>query len=245
MSALPSTLENLARLGIGITGILVSTFLFAEESENVIQAVSTEYSCEQADSLKFDKDKYTKLDGTTRVIVDAQWQQCQIRAEQNNNDEIVLIVNPAPISDNNRLFYGLLRRQQLEEAKKACDQGGQLAGVSLMVVGTATGAPGVSELGAAAFKYSDVSCTSLKNQLMKGNVLAALMPSMIVNNAVINKITKDAVSNIPLLSGADKDNINKLINKATEPPSVEVTKKHVVIKTGPVKVSVPKKCCKF
>jgi hypothetical protein len=107
-------------------------------------------------------------------------------------------------------------------------------------MGTATGSPVASEAGAALFRYSEVSCASMEKELDNGNILAALAPATIINHAVVNKLSKDLVNAIPLVSGADKQNLKSLIDAATTPPSVTVTDKHVVIQAGPAKLSLPK-----
>ncbi|EYS97997.1 hypothetical protein CF68_33730 [Cupriavidus sp. SK-4] len=53
-------------------------------------------------------------------------------------------------------------------------------------------------------------------------------------------MVKDVVTNIPLVSKADKDNIKKVIDKATGVPSVKIDKKNVEVQAGGVKVSVKK-----
>ncbi|MFS8931264.1 hypothetical protein [Cupriavidus taiwanensis] len=205
---------------------------------NAFAAVQTAYSCDEADKIKFSKEAYLALDPTERVFLDAAWQSCQ--TSKDSEEQPTIIVNPTPTGENDRVFYGLVKRKQLREAQKTCATAGAYGGVTIAVVGTVTGAPGASEMGTYAFQYADVSCASLANEIEKGNVLAALGPSTIVYHAVANKMAKDVVTNIPLVSKADKDNIKKVIDKATGVPSVKIGKKNVEVQAGGVKVSVKK-----
>ncbi|WP_243737053.1 hypothetical protein [Cupriavidus sp. L7L] len=208
------------------------------EDMNAFAAVQTAYSCEEADKIKFSKDVYIALDPTERVFLDATWQSCQ--TPKDSEEQPTIIVNPTPTSEHDRVFYGLVKRKQLREAQKTCATAGAYGGATIAVVGTITGTPGATELGTYAFQYADVSCASLANEIEKGNVLAALGPSVIVSHAVANKMVKDVVTNIPLVSKADKDKIKKVIDKATGVPSVTVGKKNVEVQAGGVKVSVKK-----
>lgn len=71
-------------------------------------------------------------------------------------------------------------------------------------------------------------------------MLAALGPSMLVQHAVLNKMSKDLVRNIPLVSGADKAKIFGLIDKATAMPMVTIGRKNIEVELVGVKASVKK-----
>ncbi|WP_230625447.1 hypothetical protein [Cupriavidus necator] len=207
------------------------------EDMNAFAAVQTAHSCEEADKIKFSKDAYLALDPTERVFLDATWQSCQ--TPKDSEEQPTIIVNPTPTGDNDRVFYGLVKRKQLREAQKTCATAG-LWRRHHAVVGTVTGVPGTSEIGTAMFQYADVSCSSLAAEIEKGNVLAALGPSMLVQHAVLNKMSKDLVRNIPLVSGADKAKIFGLIDKATAMPMVTIGRKNVEVELVGVKASVKK-----
>lgn len=203
------------------------------DDANDFGMVQTTYTCEEADKIRFDKTEYLKLEIQNRVLVDGTWQSCQTPPEPNDDTpQVVMIINPTPSSDNDRLFYGLIKRKQLVDARNKCSQAGMAGGVALTVFGTAAGNPAASEIGAALFKYSDVSCSSFAKQIEAGNILAVLGPSSIVRHAVANKLTKDVVNLIPLLSSADKKNLTDLVQKVTAPPSITIGSKNVQIK-GP------------
>jgi hypothetical protein len=177
-----------------------------------------------------------------RVLVDAQWQQCQFNKEGGNDQEnrVIVVVNPTPTSDNDRLFYGIVRTRQLQEAAKTCAKTGKVGGTSLTVLGIASGNPGATRIGSAIFTFSGLSCASVANEIAKGNLVGALMPGLVVQHVVGGMLTKQAVSMIPLLSGADKDNIYKIVDKVTAVPSVTVGGKNVDIQAAGVKASFPK-----
>lgn len=86
------------------------------EDMNAFAAVQTAHSCEEADKIKFSKDAYLALDPTERVFLDATWQSCQ--TPKDSEEQPTIIVNPTPTGDNDRVFYGLVKRKQLRERRR-------------------------------------------------------------------------------------------------------------------------------
>lgn len=216
-----------------------ATELKSTDQENSVAVVQTEVTCETANAVKFNPTEYLKLAPVDRVLLDARWVSCQPPTEGGDTVPAV-VVNPAPTSDNDRVTYGLIKRKDLAQAREACSTAGMVGGTTLAVAGTATGNPAATKIGSAVFTYSDVSCASLEKNFADGNILAALGPSTIIGHAVLGKMTKDVVNNIPLLSGADKKNVNNFLGKITSPPSVTVGKTNLEMSAGGIKVSVKK-----
>jgi hypothetical protein len=134
----------------------------------------------------------------------------------------------------------LIKLRTLAEARKVCSTAGMVGGTTLTIAGTAAGNPAATQIGSALFTYSDVSCASLEKNFAAGNILAALGPTTIIGHAVLNKMSKDLVNNIPLLSGADKKNVKNFLDKITVPPSLTIGRKNVEMSAGGVKLSVKK-----
>lgn len=233
------------------TILLFISFEFAQAQEgantgNSIALVDTNYSCEAVEKIKFDAAEYTKLSFNEQVTVDAKWRACRPvkKADNPDDNEIPLvIINPAATSEDNKVFYGLIKQKQLTEARKACTTAGNITGVTLMVGGTATGNPMATEIGSAVFEYTNVSCASLEKEFSQGNLIALLGPNNIIGHAVANKLTQDTIKLIPLVSDADKKKLGKFVDKVLTPPSVSTEGSNITITApGGVKGSIKKPC---
>jgi hypothetical protein len=219
----------------------LETDLKAPNEANSVAAVQTEFTCETAKEIKFNETEYVKLSRVDRVLLDARWASCQRPTDGEGADDIpVVIVNPVPTSDDDRVAYGLMKRADLAKARNLCSTAGMVGGASLTIAGIASGNPAATKIGSSLFTYSDVSCASLEKNFADGNILAALGPTTIIGHAVLNKMTKNLVNNIPLLSGADKRKVKDFLDKVTAPPSLTVGRKNVEMSAGGVKISVKK-----
>lgn len=210
-----------------------------------IGSAKTGYTCDQVDGIKFDRAAYVALKPTDRMIIDAQFQQCEAIKKQSSvpteeDSSVILFTNPAPTSEDDKLFYGLVKRKDLDKAEAACATAGGAGGIAISFIGAGTGLDVAGKLGSAVYNYSGVSCQGLKNSFAEGNMLALLAPQAIVVAAVQTKIATDLLKAIPLVSNADKTNLTKALSKALAPPSVSISGSHVVVATGPVKISVKK-----
>lgn len=223
----------------------------AGASGDAIAQVQGQYSCEQADALKFDAAKYSKLSLDDRVLIDAQWNHCDIvkklasmtEQEREQASEIVTFANPAATDKSSKVFYGLAKRKDLENLRKNCKGAGRATGITLMIVGASAGVDATGQLGSATYEYSDVVCTQFKEQIENDNLMTFLAPQHVVNAAIAKKLTPEVLKLVPLVSNADKEIIRRSAEKAGSPPEVRVTDKSVVIEYRAVgaKITLPKK----
>jgi hypothetical protein len=215
------------------------------------------WTCKEVEDVKFDKVKYRELDTYTRQLVDAQDHQC---TAPKDGDISVVMINPAPASESTRVMYGTITRAQLVEARKACATGGAIASVAINI---ATGGLDGGLLSKGIYQYSGVSCNGLAQGMESGNLMMILGPQQIVGAAVAGKVADDLIRNIPLISDADKKNMQKFVASAIAPPVVSVQGPNITAKSGTVSVSfqkpkvviskkpleslskrLPKSCCK-
>lgn len=229
----------LLALSVGITAQAT------QEDGNSIGLVDTEFTCETVSAIKFNPDAYRKLSYNQQRLLEMKWQRCEPRPEREegvdeDQEQEVIIVNPVATNEDDKVFYGTIKRSQITEARTKCATAGAAAGVVITVNGTVTGNPALAEAGTAIFTYSDVSCASLATELEKGNLLAILGPTQIIANAVANKFTQDTIDNIPVVSDADKENLKKLTANLLSAPSVNVSGSNVTVSAGGASVSVRK-----
>lgn len=256
MMALPS------RIGYGLVLVWFPLLSVAQTAEGdkpapaatekpdviAIAAVDVQWTCQQAENLKFDKPKYLALTSIEQVVLDARWKQCTLDSEQKKqtpeDDRVVVFTNPASMGPNDKVFYGLAKRKDLDNAEKNCAGAGRAAGITLQIVGAVAGPVSAGELGSAMYTYSGVSCEALKDSLAKGNLMTFLGPQKIVGEAIQKKLTHDLLTNVPLISEADKKNIEKIAGKAQRVvnPSVTVKPNEVQIDygVGKAKIRPPK-----
>jgi hypothetical protein len=200
------------------------------DDKNGIAAVKPAFSCDEANKIKFDSAAYSALSPDERVLVDAQWNKCDFDKRRRTaapgapapQTTVIVFANPAPSPSSSRVFYGLLNQRDLDNAEKNCAGAGKAAGIALTIVGAATGADETGRLGNALYQYSGVSCRGLKSSAERQDLMVFLAPNAIVSHALQDKLTKEALDKIPLISDADKKNIQKVIEKATKPPEVTV-----------------------
>lgn len=223
-----------------------------EAPDRSIGYVRTAYTCKQADALKFNKKAFAGLHPDNQMIVDGVYQNCQILAlrskqsaqEKEDGDEVVMFANPVPVKGGSKVFYGRVKRKDLENARKNCRRGGKAVGVSLMVAGAATGVDATGQLGTAIYEYSGVSCDALKEEVAGDNLMALLAPSQIVQAAMLRKLTKDSLAPIPFVSDADKRKIVDAVGKGAAPIKVKVKPGELQLETplvpGPIKLRPPK-----
>lgn len=204
-----------------------------------LSMVKIDYSCEQASSIKFNQITYESLPVWEQTLIDTKYRMCKTPADA--EEAYVLVVSPAATSENSKIFYGTVKRADLEKARGVCKTAGQVGGVGLNVasmVGAAV--PIAGDIGTAIYNYSDVSCNAIADNAVGGNMMLLLGPTSIVAHATASKLAKDTINLIPLVSTADKKNIADLVDKVTAPPSISVGRVNVNIQAGPVKLSVPK-----
>jgi hypothetical protein len=206
---------------------------------NSMGVVDLPYDCAATNAIRFNPEAYSKLSYHEQRWVDIKWHKCQPK-EKESDEQDVIIVNPVATDDDDKIFYGTISRKQLTDAREKCITAGAYGGVAISVAGAVTGNPAAAEIGTVVFNYSDVACSSLSGEIEKGNLLAILGPTQIVGNAVANKLTKDFINNIPIISGADKDNLKKLTEKWLVPPSVNVTGPNVTVSAGGASASLQK-----
>lgn len=210
---------------------------------NSIGAADLPYDCAQVTAIRFNPEAYAKLSYHEQRWVDIKWHQCQPKKEESteeSDEQDVIIVNPVASGDDDKIFYGTISRKQLADARAKCTTAGGIGGVTISVAGAVLGNPAASEIGTIVFNYSDVTCSSLSKEFEKGNLLTILGPTIIVDHAVVNKLTKDFIRNIPIVSEADKDKLTKLTEKVLAPPSVNVTGPNVTVSAAGASVSLRK-----
>lgn len=222
-------------IGLAIATGISADLAFADTS---VAGVESQYSCADATKLKFDQKAYEAKTPTDQRIIDAQYQQCKIQQEadakgQKPSERVVIVANPTPTSDHDRVFYGTIKNEDLDNAEKNCKGGGMAGGIVLSVVGTAAGMPGAAQAGGMIYRFSDVTCKGISDAIRGNNLMVVLAPDHIVASAVGGKILNEVVAKIPLVSDADKKNIQETIESATQPPSVKVEKDKVHIDVGP------------
>lgn len=232
------------RVIAGVAVVSVSLMAHAADKagdgeKEQLATVEIPYTCEEAGKLKFDQKGYEGLAVWEQTIVDAKYRMCKTPADA--PEQVIVVANPAPTSENDKVFYGMVKRTDLEKAREKCHVAGAAGGAALTVTSmVGVTPPGAGELGTAIYNYSGVSCNALADNAAKGNLVTLLGPVSIVSAAVAQKLTKDVIKQIPLVSKADKDKIGKVVEKATRPPSVQVGGGRVTVEAGPIHVSVKK-----
>ncbi len=220
----------------------------AQTSQNTVAVIVDSYSCAEADEIKFDRSKYTSMDRQLQVIVDGTYQKCEMDKEKElarsegkpePDEEVVILTNPAPTGEEDRLFYGTIKRADLENASKNCKGGAGVAALTVAVAGAATGAPDGGQGAALIYQYGDVVCDGLAQAVEEGNLLVILNSQMVVGHAVAKEALTDAVKSIPLVSDADKENVQKLIDNVTAVPEIKVDNNKVEVSGGGVRVELP------
>jgi hypothetical protein len=185
--------------------------------------LQTEYSCAEAEKLKFDQKLYESKTPVDQRMIDARYQQCKINQEaaakgEEPKERVVVVANAVPTGEHDRVFYGTIRTADLNNAEKNCKGGGMAAGIALTVVGTAQGMPGAAQAGGMVYEFTDVTCKGLSDAIRGDNLMVVLAPTQIVASAVGGKMINDFVARIPLVSDADKRVIQKTVSSATQPP---------------------------
>lgn len=242
-----------------VTFLLMVGYEVSAQEDNVVAMGSykSPWTCQEVEAVKFDKVKYRELDFYTRQLVDAQDNQC---TAPKGGDVSVIMINPAPVTESTKVMHGTITRAQLVEAQKACATGGAIVSVAVNI---ATGGIDGGLLSRAIYEYSGVSCNGLAQGVEGGNLMTILGPQHIVGAAVAGKVADDLIANIPLVSDADKKNLQKFVASAIAPPLVSVQGSNITAKSGPVSVSfkkpkvvigkkpleslskrLPKRCCK-
>ncbi len=195
---------------------------FADEKMSLV-SIQSPYSCEEARKLKFDEINYTALNPDSQMSVDSKYHQCKLddeaRAQGTTPRTVVIVRDP-----DGKIFYGTIKREDLENAQKNCTGAGQLGGAAIAIYGKATGAPGAEITGAVIQRYTNVSCASIAGALEDDNLFAVLAPLTLIGNAV----GAEALTNIIPMSDADKEAI---IKGAT--PSITEKDGKVHIDIGP------------
>lgn len=223
-------------------GLLSATiFMSTAVGSAVAEATSfmtfdAQFSCEEAARLKFNQAEYEALPGNDQVVIDATYQQCRIDKEAADKAQpptirTVLVPNPAGTEDD-KLFYGLVSRDDIDNAKKNCETGGQVVGLGMIVAGSLAGNPGATEAGKSLYTYTDVSCSAFANGIADGNVMVLFAPAGIIEVATANKVFADAVKSLPLMSQADKDKLTTIVSTTTAPPEVKIEDGKIEVKTG-------------
>ena len=205
-----------------------------ESEGNALSLASSAYTCEQAEKIRFNKQEFYALEFTQRQIVGAIAEACITPPEADYQP--VLVVNPAATSDQEKVFYGTVKKKQLAEARKACATAGGVAAVTLTVAGSISGNAAAGDIGAALFQYSEVSCTALAGEVAKGNLVAVLGPQQVVASAVATKMGQEFVSRLPLLSNADKKKVKEAIATTAATPVISVGK-NITVKAAGITVS--------
>lgn len=206
-----------------IVSIAMTAPAFADEQMKLV-GVQPHFSCEEAETIKFNKDAYTALNPDWQMAVDLQYQQCGIndkaRAEGRSPGQQVVLATDS----EGKLFYGIIRRSDLQNAARNCGGVGAIGGAAISVYGTATGTPGAEVAGAVIQEYADVSCSSIADALEGDNLYAVLAPGTLIGNAV----GVEVIANILPISEADKEVLKKAAT-----PSVKFDDGELVIDLGP------------
>jgi hypothetical protein len=103
-------------------GFSSSGFAQEQKKKNSMAHVKTGFTCEEATKLKFDEAKYRQLKIDDRVILDARWNQCDLEKNPKSGRVAVVVTNPAPREGETKIFYGTMKRKDLDNATKNCKQ---------------------------------------------------------------------------------------------------------------------------
>lgn len=222
-----------------VLGVLFGLIAGPSLANTTLANLPEKIDCDAVEKIRFDKDVYKAKSPSERRLVDAQQIQCEIDAEAAKSgipaeEAVVVVVNPIPTGEHDRVFYGKVKKKDVENGARNCKASGAAAGIAIAVVGTASGTPGAAETGATIYQYSDVACSSLESAILGDNLMAVLAPTAVVGNAVAGKALNDIIANVPLVSGADKKKIQNLVNDAvaSQTPSVTITKDKVHVDIG-------------
>jgi hypothetical protein len=239
-------MKSLAKIGLLI--FLSLSTAHAENSAGklqnlVITSTQIKYTCAQANSVKFDKAAYEALPLTDQYLIDGKFNQCDLEqrrlAAQKTGvspptQKIVYVINPAPKDGDTKIFYGIAKQKDLENAIKNCKSGGAIGGAAASAVGQATANPYVEAGGEITYNYSGVVCQDVGDAVENNNLMLLISPEDIIRQADVTKTVDDVLAKVPFVSGADKANISKAAKQLTQPAQVAISHNNIVVHAGPI-----------
>ncbi|MBR0761556.1 hypothetical protein [Bradyrhizobium japonicum] len=219
-------------IGLSLIGIAttVTPPALAADPATSAAVIQNPFTCEQAGSIKFDKPTYEAKSPTDQRMIDAKYQQCEIdkRVEKGEprGEQTVLIANPIPTDQNDRVFYGIIKTKDLENAQKNCEGGAVAAAIAVTAYGAQQG-------GEMIYHYGDVACAGLADAFRDRNLAVVFAPTSIIGAAVAGKALPEIIDKIPLVSDADKKKLKDLAKSATQPPVIRDDGNKVHFDAGP------------
>jgi hypothetical protein len=127
---------------------------------SALALVQTQFTCEQVNKIRPDDNAYKQLTSTARMILNAQWDSCEAKKNgltpKPEDDVSIIVANPVATDNDHKVFYGTLKRRDLNSAADNCAKTGKVAGIAMQVAGPSM--PDVGAAGALVYKFSGVSC---------------------------------------------------------------------------------------
>lgn len=230
-------MSNLLLNATKLLSLIISCFTLSVgiAIADVVTPIPLPYTCEEADTLKFNKSNFQKLTLEQQQFVEGVYYKCEA-VKRGDDNEVVYFTNPTPVEGVSKVFYGVIKRKDLANAVKNCGGASKVIGISMQVAGAATANPGLSRSGSATYQFGSVVCKNVGGEVEKGNLVLIIAPEQTVNSIVAGTALKVAIDKIPFVSDADKRKLKQIAN----PTSVQITKREIVIRQGPVKVSIKK-----